>query len=204
MLCTHVAESAEEFEMFERGKGRMFDWLKASGREMEDCGRGSPVRHMERCGALGKNLLAIHLNYLRRGDADLLAKKEVNVVHCPRSHRYFGHDRFPRERLRRAGVNICLGTDSLATVLKRRREPVELNLFEEMQHLASEPDAPSAKTIVKMATINSAHAPQRTKRWCVRRNTPARPRPVTMPNRAHINCTAAINGNENSAVQSGA
>src|SRR5580765_4182930 len=34
--------------------------------------------------------------------------------------------------------------------------------------------------------------------------TPARPRPVTSPRRAHINWTAVINGNENSAVQSGA
>ena len=45
---------------------------------------------------------------------------------------------FPLRRLARAGVNICLGTDSLATVYKTRRQTVELNLFEEMRALAHE------------------------------------------------------------------
>lgn len=34
------------------------------------------------------------------------------------------------------------------------------------------------------------------------RNTPARPRPVTMPMRAHIICTAPMSGQVRSAVQS--
>src|SRR5437763_245466 len=118
LLCTHVAESAQEFEMFVGARGAMFDWLQRSGRQTSDCGAVSPVRHLDRCGVLGPNLLAVHANYLRRGDAQLLATKRVNVVHCPRSHRYFGHQSFPLKRLLRAGVTICLGTDSLATVFK--------------------------------------------------------------------------------------
>ena len=46
LLCTHVAESALEFDMFKRARGEMFDWLARSGREMNDCGHGSPVRHL--------------------------------------------------------------------------------------------------------------------------------------------------------------
>jgi cytosine/adenosine deaminase-related metal-dependent hydrolase len=110
LLCTHVAESKSEFLMFAKGRGDMFDWLQRSGREMSDCGLGSPVRHLESCGALGQNLLATHVNYLARGDAALLASRKVNVVHCPRSHSYFGHESFPLRRLLRAGVNVCLGT----------------------------------------------------------------------------------------------
>ncbi len=158
LLSTHVAESAEEFDMFTRAKGEMFEWLKQSGRNMSDCGSVSPVQHMNRYGALGKNLLAVHANYLKRGDADLLAKKRVHVIHCPRSHRYFRHDPFPLKRLARAGVNLCLGTDSLATVFKKRREAVELNMFEEMRQLSSEPDAPPPKAILRMCTINGALA----------------------------------------------
>lgn len=157
-VCTHVAESAMEFEMFAHGRGQMYDWLQRSGRDMSDCGLGSPVRHLERCGALSERLLAAHVNYLARGDAALLAKRKVSVVHCPRGHFYFRHDPFPLRRLARAGVNVSLGTDSLASVHKRHRQDVELNLFEDMRVLArNEPWLPARK-ILQMATLNGARA----------------------------------------------
>jgi cytosine/adenosine deaminase-related metal-dependent hydrolase len=157
-LAVHVAESAQEFEMFTRGAGEMFDWLKRNKRDMADCGRGSPVQHLERCGALGPGMLAIHVNYLAKKDAALLARREVNVVHCPRSHAYFGHDPFPLNALARAGINICIGTDSLASVYKQRREEVELNLFEEMRAFASRHPHLSARRILPMVTTDAARA----------------------------------------------
>jgi cytosine/adenosine deaminase-related metal-dependent hydrolase len=157
-LTTHVAESALEFEMFTHGRGQMFDWLQRSGRNMSDCGLGSPVRHLDRCGALSERMLAAHVNYLAKGDAALLGERQVHVVHCPRGHRYFNHDPFPLRRLARAGVNVCLGTDSLASVHKPRRQSVELNLFEEMRALAENEPSLSARKIVRMATLNGARA----------------------------------------------
>ena len=157
-LSTHLAESALEFEMFKHARGLMFDWLQRSGRDMSDCGQGSPVKHLERCGLLSDKLLAAHVNYLARGDAALLGRRRVHVVHCPRCHFYFHHDRFPLRRLASAGVNVCLGTDSLASVYKSRRQNVELNLFEEMRALAKNEPSLSARTIVRMATLNGARA----------------------------------------------
>jgi len=157
-LSTHVAESALEFEMFARGRGEMFDWLRRSGRDMADCGQGSPVQHMAQCGALAENLLAVHVNYLGRNDTAVLAKTKVHVVHCPRSHSYFRHDRFPLKKLRKAEVNICLGTDSLVSVCKPRRQAVELSMFEEMRELSNKEPSVTAKTIFEMATKNGARA----------------------------------------------
>jgi cytosine/adenosine deaminase-related metal-dependent hydrolase len=157
-VCTHVAESSLEYSMFGRGEGAMFDWLKRSGRDMCDCGHGSPVRHLERCGALHRRLLAAHVNYLGRGDLARLKQREVSVVHCPRSHSYFGHEQFPLRSMLRAGVNVCLGTDSLASVLKARRQSVELNMFEEMRALAERVTSLSPQTILRMATVNGARA----------------------------------------------
>ncbi len=157
-VATHVAESAMEFEMFARGRGEMFDWLQRSGRDMSDCGRGSPIRHLERSGALRRNLLAIHVNYLGRNDAALLARRGAHVVHCPRSHDYFNHAAFPLQRLMKHGVNICLGTDSLASVYRSRRQTLELNMFEEMRMLAKNQPSVSAKRIARMATVNGALA----------------------------------------------
>jgi cytosine/adenosine deaminase-related metal-dependent hydrolase len=144
--------------MFMHGRGEMFAWLARGGRDMSDCGLGSPVQHLERNGALGEQLLAIHVNYLAEGDAELLAKRKAHVVHCPRSHAYFKHQRFPLEKLTEAGVNICLGTDSLASVYKTRRQTVELNLFEEMRSMAASRPELSPETILRMATINGARA----------------------------------------------
>jgi cytosine/adenosine deaminase-related metal-dependent hydrolase len=157
-LTTHLAESALEFDMFVHGRGAMFDWLQRSGRDMSDCGLGSPVQHLERCGALSERLLAAHVNYLDKQDAALLGKRKVHVVHCPRCHFYFHHDPFPLRRLARAGVNVCLGTDSLASVYKPRRQSVELNLFEEMRALGKNEPSLSARKIVRMATLNGARA----------------------------------------------
>lgn len=157
-LCTHVAESATEFEMFAEAKGEMYDWLRRSGRDMSDCGLGTPVQHMARNGTLGPNLLAVHANYLGEGDIGLLETNRVSVVHCARSHFYFRHDPFPLAKLMQAGVNLCLGTDSLASVYKTRREKVELDMFEEMRSLAQYHPAITPESILKMATINGAKA----------------------------------------------
>jgi cytosine/adenosine deaminase-related metal-dependent hydrolase len=157
-ICTHVAESADEFEMFTRGSGAMYDWLQRNFRDMSDCGLGSPVEHLARNEMLGNNLIVIHANLLARGDAALLGKHRVNVVHCPRSHAYFRHPPFQRERLVNAGVNLCLGTDSLATVSKTGKEKPELNLFEEMRTLADSDQTVSPAEILRMATIAGARA----------------------------------------------
>ncbi len=157
-LTTHVAESNQEFEMFMHARGEIFDWLRRNERNMDDCGFGSPVQHLERAGLLGKNLLAVHVNYLAPGDEKLLGKRKVSVAHCPRSHAYFQHRPFPLHELTEAKVNVCLGTDSLATVRKTRRENVRLSLFDEMRALAKNQPALAPKEILQMGTVNGARA----------------------------------------------
>ena len=157
-LCLHVAESTQEFEMFMHARGEMFNWMQRNDRDMSDCGLGSPVKHLARNKMLGENLLAVHVNVLARGDATLLGKHRVHVVHCPRSHDYFRHPPFLRQRLANADVNICLGTDSLATVRKIRKQNPELSMFEEMRELAAnDPKLPPVE-ILRMATVNGARA----------------------------------------------
>ncbi|MCL5099422.1 MAG: amidohydrolase family protein [Candidatus Omnitrophica bacterium] len=156
-LASHVAESEEEFEMFMHQGGPLFEWLK-NQRDMSDCGRGSPVQHLEANRVLGPCLLAAHVNYLAPGDADLLARRGVSVVHCPRSHAYFRHAPFPHGDLSNAGVNICLGTDSLATVNQPAGVRLELDMFHEMRALSAAHPELLMETIVRMATINGAKA----------------------------------------------
>ncbi|MSU62376.1 MAG: hypothetical protein EXS31_08270 [Pedosphaera sp.] len=157
LVSTHLAESAAEFEMFMYRRGPLFDLLH-SQRDMSDCGQGSPVQHVAQCGMLGSRFLAVHVNYLWDRDAMLLGESGSHVVHCPQSHAYFGHRCFPRHELERAGVNICLGTDSLASTRTMRGELPKLNMFSEMRAMASSSSDLTPRILVQMATLNAARA----------------------------------------------
>lgn len=154
-LAMHLAESAEEDEMFRQGKGALYERLAAVGRVMADCGVGSPTAHAQRYGLLSKNLLAVHGNYLDDDDIRLLAENQVSLIHCPRSHNYFGHAPFRAEALRTAGVNLCLSTDSLATM---RDGVAELSLFDELRaYREAFPDS-ELETLLQRVTVNPARA----------------------------------------------
>lgn len=155
-LTTHVAESSEEYEMFVHGRGPLYEWLARNERDMSDCGGISPVRHLERHDLLGDDVVLVHANLLEAEDAERMARRGAHVVHCPRSHAYFDHRPFARPGLERAGVNLCLGTDSLATV--HRRSELVLDLFAEMRELLAHDPGVTPDTVVRMATLHGARA----------------------------------------------
>ncbi len=157
LMTTHVSESTEELDMFLRQSGPLHDWLQPQ-RDMSDCAGESPVTRLNRLGALSENFIAVHANCLDEADLELLADHGCSVVHCPRSHDYFQHPAFPLEQLRQRGINLCLGTDSLASVRGTNRPNIELNLFKEMQSLAKTNPGVSAEFILRMATVNGARA----------------------------------------------
>jgi aminodeoxyfutalosine deaminase len=171
LLTTHLAESREEMEMLRNARGALYEFLKEIGRDMKDCGSatpldlflglfagdGSPNRPQKpvRVGQIGVNLryLVVHLNELARTDFDSLAKLpgKFSVVHCPRSHEYFGHSPFQFTKLREIGFNVCLATDSLAS-------NDNLSLFAEMRTSQREFSGVSPEEILQLVTVNPARA----------------------------------------------
>jgi cytosine/adenosine deaminase-related metal-dependent hydrolase len=156
-VAMHIAESEAEWEMYQNARGPLYDWLKTQ-RPMDDCGGRSPVQRAREMGLLQPNLLAIHCNYLAPGDAELLAKTQVTVVHCPRSHAYFKHAPFPYEELRAAGVNIVFGTDSLASTSAEKNRPLTLDIWEEMRQFAKVHPGVTPEAIIAMGTTNGGAA----------------------------------------------
>jgi cytosine/adenosine deaminase-related metal-dependent hydrolase len=163
LLTTHLAESREEMEMFRDASGPLYEFMKSIGRDMTDCGHGTPlerfltVRDSTTLKAFkarrDNDWLVAHLNELTESDFELLEKMKTkfHVVHSPRSHEYFGHSRFPFEPLHALGFSVCLGTDSLAS-------NESLSLFDEMGAFRrNEPDIPPKK-IFEMVTVNPALA----------------------------------------------
>lgn len=156
-VTTHLAESIDEFDMCVHRRGTLFEWLQ-NQRDMSDCSHATPVQLARDAGLLNERFLAVHANYLQAADIEILAQSSSSVVHCPRSHAYFQHRPFPFEELAAAGVNVCLGTDSLASVLPERPPGPELNLFTEMQTFAAAHPGVAPGEILRMATCNGARA----------------------------------------------
>jgi len=155
LLTTHLAESREEMQMFRDATGSLYDFLKELGRDMSDCGGKTPLEEFvgRAEGASLPYWIIVHLNELTKNDFDLLAGSigKFSIVHCPRSHGYFGHSPFHFEKLKNLGLNICLGTDSLAS-------NDDLSLFAEMRAFQKEFPQVSSEEILKMVTIHAARA----------------------------------------------
>jgi aminodeoxyfutalosine deaminase len=153
-ISTHLAESSEEFDMFTKAKGKLFEFLKNMGRPMEDCGRQSPLRHLIANGLLNTGCIVVHLNELDEQDLHLLATPEwrdLPIVHCPKSHRFLHHKPFPLEELRKRGLQVSLGTDSLAS-------NDSLNLFSEMRMARRNYPSLTPEELLRMATVYPARA----------------------------------------------
>lgn len=157
LVTMHVAESEDEFLMFRHGTGPMHDWLR-NQRDLSDCGFRSPVRHVAASGLLHPRCVLAHVNHLDDGDAECLASGAVSVAHCPRSHCYFQHAPFPADRLRQAGVPICLGTDSLLSVRKGGRPEVRLDFLDELATATHTLPGLSPHTLLHLATAAGAQA----------------------------------------------
>ncbi|MDB6147862.1 MAG: hypothetical protein JWO45_1526 [Spartobacteria bacterium] len=164
LLTTHLSESDEESSMFQEDSGPLREFLNQLGRDMSDCGQTTPLgRFLEVTESVATRFrpghnqkpkwIVAHLNGLSESDFDRLknAGCPFHLVHCPRSHEYFRHSAFPFERLRRLELNICLGTDSLAS-------NDDLSLFREMRLFQKKHPDVSAADILRMTTVHPARA----------------------------------------------
>lgn len=152
-FCTHLAESEEEWEMFMQRKGPLFDFLKNFSRDMSDCGSQTPVQSLLQGDFLPRRPLLVHMNVLGEQDKKLLASRAADffIVHCPKTHRFFGRSSFDWKFFYDHGYRLLLGTDSLAS-------NDSLNLFEEMQLMASTAPELAPEEILKMVTLYPAEA----------------------------------------------
>lgn len=147
-MCTHVSETSEEVEFVERGTGPFRGLLESLGKwgkeAASDYGQGfSPVKW------LGRGLLLIHCNYVTDSDLDDWMAYEhayPGVAYCPRASEYFGHKNHRYRDMIEAGVNVCLGTDSIIC-------HGTLSILDEMR-LLYQRDRTDPQLLLKMATVN--------------------------------------------------
>lgn len=149
----HLDESEDEAAFLTTGKGPWADFLRERGIDFRDWGlpAESPVAYADRLGLLDDRTLAVHLIRSGKKEFEILKRRRVKVCLCPRSNAAL-HGRLPDlEGMLKAGLDPCLGTDSLAGT-------DSLDMFDEMAFAArSYPDVPP-ETIFTMATRNGAEA----------------------------------------------
>ncbi len=155
-VMTHVAESREEWEMFRHARGELYEFLLRLGRWTHDCHQGrTPLQHLFHHSPLGEHWILAHMNELDDADLALLASiprgERPSIVHCPGSHRYFRHAPFPLAKLLELRMNVCLGTDSLASTHS-------LSMFDEMRILSDREQWLHPADVVAMATLHGARA----------------------------------------------
>jgi cytosine/adenosine deaminase-related metal-dependent hydrolase len=166
LLTTHIAESAGESEMFRHARGDLFEFLSELERPMHDCGHDTPFGWLWRNGAINGDWILAHMNELESSDFALLetlsSDTTPHMVHCPGSHAYFGHRLFAFSRLKRIGVNLCTGTDSLASTNT-------LSLFEELRRLSTAEPSLRADELLETVTLAPAKAlRKRDKLGCIK------------------------------------
>ena len=152
-MCIHLAESREEDAFTRTASGPFAEFLKARGVSDEHITASgvSPVELAERTGVLSPRCVIAHANHVSDDDLDRIARSGASVAYCPRTHAAFGHPPHRFEEMLDRGINVCLGTDSLAS------NP-DLGILGELRFLREKlPDCPSER-LIEMATIRGARA----------------------------------------------
>ena len=109
-------------------------------------------------GVFDARTTAAHCVWVTDGDISLLAKKGVDVAHCPLSNLKLASGLAPAAKMSAAGVNVALGTDGVASNNSH-------NMFEEMKmasllqkYATGDPAAFPAFDTLALATLNGARA----------------------------------------------
>ena len=139
-IHTHISESVQEVADIRAEYGK------------------SPVALMAETGLLTNRTVAAHCVHLSEADIGIFAAYGVHVAHNPVSNLKLANGVAPIPALRKAGVNVCLGTDGTAS-------NNALNMFGEIKQasllhkgISGDPQAVSASEALEFATVNGARA----------------------------------------------
>jgi len=168
-ITTHLAETLDERRFVAEASGPQRELLESFGlwtdAMLERIGQGvHPIEHLESVLGMAP-MLAAHVNDVGGHHADrvmeVLARTGTGVVYCPRASEYFhvaadlGPHRY-RDMLD-AGVQVCLGTDSIINLPGEASDPERggMGVLGEMA-LLNERDGTDPRMLLAMATTWAA------------------------------------------------
>ena len=139
-LHIHVAETRQEVEDITTRTGL------------------SPAAYLYSIGLLDRNVIAAHSVWLNPNDIELYARTGTSIAHCPKSNLKLASGIADTDAYLKAGINVGIGTDGTASnnTLDMVAETRFAALLPKGVHY--NPEAVSAKTALRMSTINGAKA----------------------------------------------
>lgn len=154
-LALHLSESRSEADFLFDGSGDLatdfypfVGWEQFLGRPA----RCSSTELFDRHGLLTPTTLAVHCVHVSSADARILKSRGVHVVLCPRSNELLDVGRAPVALLKKIGLPLALGTDSLAS-------NNSLSLWDELRFaLNTFPDVLDEEDVFRMVTSGGAAA----------------------------------------------
>lgn len=129
--------------------------------EVENCIKEhgkTPVELLRDVGFLDEKTILAHCVQMRDGDLDIIKESGATIVTNPASNAKLGNGFAPVTDMRKAGINVALGTDGTAS-------NNTLNMFREMglltmihKGLQKSPTAAPSDFVLSTATLNGAKA----------------------------------------------
>ncbi|MFC1467326.1 amidohydrolase family protein, partial [Verrucomicrobiota bacterium] len=161
-IYTVCKEDLQWAANFAREHGlRIHIHLSETEKEVNDCVAEHglrPVEYLESFGFLGPDVIAAHGIWLNENEMDILAAREVKVVHNPCSNMKLASGTFNLPEMLKRGVHVSLGTDGDCS-------NNNLDMSEEMKFAAllaksrsEDPRVCPAQTAFDLATIHGAEA----------------------------------------------
>jgi 5-methylthioadenosine/S-adenosylhomocysteine deaminase len=139
LVHTHASENREEIQLVQQLTGT------------------SNIRYLDRLGLTSHRLCLAHCVWADEGEQDVLAAREVKVLHCPGSNLKLASGIAPVVEMRKRGISVSLGADGAAC-------NNELDMFKEMrlaaglQAIRHGAGALAARDVLHMATREGARA----------------------------------------------
>ena len=153
-LSMHHMESEGEAEYFISGSGPLAERFKSWGLEQPPYIPTSkrPLASLGEFLQASERVLLIHNTFINQQDIDYAKHSFQNTFYglCPIANQYIEGDLPPLDLLKNQDLQICLGTDSLAS-------NHQLSILEEMKTLNANFDV-SLEELIRWATYNGACA----------------------------------------------
>ena len=149
-LSIHFLETTDEAKLYV-GDGSLHEWYKVVGFECDFLHHDSPANRVVESTPKSRSVLLVHNCAITLRDIEMMESHFTAPLYwvlCPRSNRYIsGVEPQSVELLRARGLNICIGTDSLAS-------NHSLSMIEELKQFSGVP----LVELLQWATINGARA----------------------------------------------
>ena len=153
-VAMHLAETSAERELLERRTGPFVELLADLG-VWHAAAFLPPQNTLQVLQILAQapRSLIVHGNYLNSAELEFIARQpsHMSIIYCPRTHQFFGHERYPLEKILAAKICLAIGTDS-------RASNPDLNLFTELQTVSQAYPGLSPLQVLEFGTLNGARA----------------------------------------------